>query len=369
MFEAWHPEAMAENTPKGALRVRRLFEFHFLPQVASVRLLEVKSEHVRKPVRALIDAGKVSTAISLYVYTSAMFVWAAKRKPWRFVLDVSPAEEVDIDRMVPADYQSWCERVLADDEIVELRNRFQVMRQAFEAHHGTRKGLARPMAREHELAIWIMLATLARINEMCAACWTHIDFDAGTWFIPPSQSKNRKSFTIYLSRFALRLFKELRDLTGHTGYVLPHTKVGGVPMTTDILRGAISSRQSWGKWKKKARPSAATAGALFLHGGPWSCHDLCRTGATLMQACGFDEGIVERCLNHSIATQTRRKGLNSRLVRTYQRYDYEREMRAAWQALGDYLTKLDGALTQIAGPDEMIVANDDSAEPPQIETA
>lgn len=59
MFEAWHPEAMAENTPKGALRVRRLFEFHFLPQVASVRLLEVKSAHVRKPVRALIDAGKV----------------------------------------------------------------------------------------------------------------------------------------------------------------------------------------------------------------------------------------------------------------------------------------------------------------------
>jgi hypothetical protein len=107
----------------------------------------------------------------------------------------------------------------------------------------------------------------------------------------------------------------------------------------------------------------------MLYGGPWTWHDLRRTGATLMQMCGFDESVVDRCLNHSVSASARRKGLNPRLVRTYQHYDYEKEMVNAWRALGEYLTKLDGTLTQITGPGEIVVANGAIATPSQIEAA
>lgn len=226
------------------------------------------------------------------------------------------------------------------------------------------------MSREHVLAVWVMLATLARVNEICAARWVHVDFSKATWFIPPEQAKNGNGFTIHLSRFALRLLRELHAVTGHMPFVLPHPRDETSPVTTYMLQCAISDRQSWGKRKKqKSGLAEATARSLILPEGAWSCHDLRRTGATLMQVCGLEERIVDRCLNHSVATQARRQGINPRLLRTYQNHDYENEMRAAWAALGDYLMSLDGALTQIAGPDTIDVANDDTAELPQIEAA
>lgn len=88
-----------------------------------------------------------------------------------------------------------------------------------------------------------------------------------------------------------------------------------------------------------------------------------------MQACGIDERIVDRCLNHSIATQAKKQAINPRLMRTCQRYDYAREMSEAWDRLGEYLTNLDGALTQIDGPDAIVVANDNTDPLPQIAAA
>lgn len=371
MFEAWHPEAMAENTLRHAKAVRRTFELHLLPQVGAVPVLDMKPEKLRKVVKWLVQCGRVSTAISLYISARAMFTWAGKRRPWRLLFEVSPVEEVDISRLLPAGYQDWSERVLSDGEIIELRNRLETIRNTWDLHEGPRRGrIATPMSREHVLAVWVMLATLARVNEICAARWVHVDFSKADLVHSPEQAKNGKEFTIHLSRFALRLLRELHAVTGHMPFVLPHPRDETSPVTTYMLQCAISDRQSWGKRKKqKSGLAEATARSLILPGGAWSCHDLRRTGATLMQVCGFEERIVDRCLNHSVTTQARRQGINPRLLRTYQKHDYENEMRAAWAALGDYLMSLDGALTQIAEPDAIDVANDDTAELPQIEAA
>ncbi|MFC6312635.1 hypothetical protein [Paraburkholderia dipogonis] len=53
---------------------------------------------------------------------------------------MNPVEEVDVKRMLPAGYQDWCDRVLEDDEIVELRNRFQVIRSTWNSMPGPRRG-------------------------------------------------------------------------------------------------------------------------------------------------------------------------------------------------------------------------------------
>lgn len=205
----------------------------------------------------------------MFTYADAMFTWAGKRRPWRLLFDVNPADEVDPDRLVPPDYQDWCDRVLADDEIIDLRNRLASVRNAFDFRTGSRRGLAAPLRREHELAIWIMLATLVRINEICAARWKeHVDLDAGTWEIPAAQAKNRKRFVIQLSDFANRLLRELYELTGHTPYLLPHTKDATQPATTAIIQCALNYRQGWDRnWTRKKRVAEVTARSLIAAGG------------------------------------------------------------------------------------------------------
>jgi hypothetical protein len=116
-----------------------------LKAAGEVRVSDITPNHIRDSVRALIVAGKISTGIAVHRYTHAMFGWAGRRRPWKLLLEVNPVEDVDIKRMLPAGYQDWCERVLEDDEIIELRNRFQVIRNTWDFHTGPRRGIARPI--------------------------------------------------------------------------------------------------------------------------------------------------------------------------------------------------------------------------------
>ena len=58
--------------------------------------------------------------------------------------------------------------------------------------------------------------------------WRHVDFEAGTWFIPKenvkgSRGKKRDHF-VYLSPFALRQFRELARADGKDALVLPRPR-------------------------------------------------------------------------------------------------------------------------------------------------
>lgn len=79
----------------------------------------------------------------------------------------------------------------------------------------------------------------------------------------------------------------------------------------------------------------------------------------------MDERIVERWLNYAYSTRANRAGLNHGLLATYQQYDYCSEMRAGWDALGEYLVALGPMPWPIATPGEVVVANDDY-EPARI---
>ena len=56
--------------------VRRMFELHLLPGPGDTRVVDITSGDIRKAVCTLIDAGEISTGISLHMYANAMFVWA-----------------------------------------------------------------------------------------------------------------------------------------------------------------------------------------------------------------------------------------------------------------------------------------------------
>ncbi|WP_228881263.1 tyrosine-type recombinase/integrase [Paraburkholderia saeva] len=355
MYDAWHPEALADYTPKSRRGIERMFELHFLPSTASICVTDISDLHVRNALKTLVAAGKSATAVNLRTWLATLFAWGQRRKPWRGLIEVNPVDSVNLDRLLPPDFMGYCDRALSEDEVCELRGRFQAIRTAFDFCTGSRRGLATPLPREHELAVWLMLSTLVRINEICAAPWTNVKFAQATWFIPAERAKGRRALTIHLSSFSVRLLRELHALTGHTPWLLPGGK--NRPVATSVIQNAIGYRQSIDRnWGRKTLISEVSGRSLVLPGGPWSAHDLRRTGATFMLACGVADDVVERCLNHAVTTKARMKRLNPALLRTYHQYTYEPEMRDAWHRLGQYLEQLDTpAAPRIAGADTVAV--------------
>lgn len=209
------------------------------------------------------------------------------------------------------------DRVLSLEEIRALRDQLP------QAH----------LERHAELAIWILLSTLARIGELSRAAWSEVDFDAGTWYIP--ETKNGQPHTVFLSNFALRQFRELHALTGWSAWVMPSARKRApgkdapqpdldIAIGPKALAKQIVDRQSLAN--KKHRTQAK--GTLTLAGGRWTPHDLRRTGATLMGENGVMSEVIERCLNHKE---------HRKVVRTYQRQELLPERREAWRILGEVL--------------------------------
>jgi len=183
-----------------------------------VRLL---TEHdVRAVLRTLVARGVNRTAVEVHRNIKQMFRWAEKCQPWRRLLqDGNPAELVEIAKVVdPAyDLSNIRSRVLSEDELRELRDRLEAMARDYDAAPDKRRA-TRPVEIETQAAIWLCLSTLCRIGELLMTEWRHVDFEAGTWFVPKenvkgSRGKKRDHF-VYLSPFALRQFRALQARTG-----------------------------------------------------------------------------------------------------------------------------------------------------------
>ncbi|AOU98147.1 hypothetical protein BI364_09430 [Acidihalobacter yilgarnensis] len=203
------------------------------------------------------------------------------------------------------------DRILSPDEMVELRDKLPVAN--FE--------------QQTIAAIWIMLSTLCRVGELIQARWEDIDLEGGTWRIPAGNSKNAKEHIVYLSTYSRYWFTVLHARTNWSGWCLPSSLKDNAHVCSKSITKQLRDRMRDVAMSNRTKAT----GALILSSGPWTAHDLRRTGATLMGELGVLSEIIERCLNHVEP---------SKIKRTYQRHEYTAEKRDAWRRLGDYLDEL-----------------------------
>ena len=162
------------------------------------------------------------------------------------------------------------------------------------------------------------------------ARWEHVDLEAGTWVIPKENAKNRKTHTVFLSTVSLKKFKELKQISTNDKWCFPDT-TGTTHVCMKSTTKQVRDRQVAAINRKPMSNRTKKSDALVLINGGWVPHDLRRTGATIMQSLQVAPAIIERVLNHVEP---------SKLVRTYQTYDYAAEKRDAWNRLGVKLTEL-----------------------------
>lgn len=343
LLKAWLIDGVRRKD--GNAELERSFHADVLPLIGSIPV-KILSEHdLRGVLRALVERGVNRSAVVVRNNLKQMFAWAEKRQPWRTLLvNGDPMDLIEIEKIVSPDYDfnNERDRILSDDEIVELYTIFDRMRVQYNEASDKRRA-SHPIEETTERAVWIMLSTMSRVGETSKARWEHVNFENGVWFIPKANVKgNIKDLYVHLSKFSANQFLKLHQLTGHSEWCFPARNRQG-HICTKSLSKQIGDRQA--KFKK-AKDGTARApmkhrchdNTLVLAGGKygaWTPHDLRRTGSTLMQSMGVPIDIIDRCQNHVLP--------GSKIRRHYLHHDYAEETREAWKLLGSYLESIIGS--------------------------
>lgn len=160
------------------------------------------------------------------------------------------------------------------------------------------------MPAPYQTAIWLMLSTGCRVDEISKAEWSHIDYKRRILTIPATHAKNGKKHEIHLSDFALeQLYALEKDRC--TDWLFPN-RSGTGPIHRQTISKQIADRQRNQKIKGRTKSTEA----LSLIGPRWTAHDLRRTAATIMQELEVMPHIIKKCMNQKF---------DDRIMETYQR--------------------------------------------------
>ncbi|BDC38943.1 phage integrase [Paraburkholderia terrae] len=169
---------------------------------------------------------------------------------------------------------------------------------------------------ENRLSVRILLATGVRVSELLTARREHVFLDDGRWHIP--KSKTGPEMDIPLAPSVVEWFRQLDELAGQSGYVLParlRTRFerldGDANVSKDALREAIDF------WIDNHKPKIRR----------FTPHDLRSTMKSHMRKLGVPRDISEMCLNHKLA------GVEG----VYDRYTYYDERRRALELWASFL--------------------------------
>lgn len=340
LFEQWQraelqPRTLADGSRIGRVDggewVRQSFERRVFPRVGSSPAETV----TRAELLAILDQckaeGKLRTTQVLFADLRQMFRFAEERE----IVRSNPL--ASLKRSKIAGKATERDRVLSDQELKALRR-------------------ATPAARLHprsEAAIWLCLATGARVGELMGAVWAAdnlrvvelraiaskaklkfgvVDLDQRTWYLP--DTKNQREHTIHLSDFALSVLARLRELREVDAdgqlvpWVFPNASRKG-PLDGKALGKQIADRQRPPERHLQGRSKLTRA--LGLDGGRWTPHDLRRTASTLMGRLGVTNDVIDECMNHK---------LQSRVTRIYVRDRRVVEQQHAFDTLGHRLSNL-----------------------------
>lgn len=308
LFDTWVRDSLAHRrNAKGVYACRSRMGRHILKSAGQDRIASLTKARILDLLAPIVRAGHGPQANCVLIDTKQMLDYAAERG-W---IEANPAAL--IKKGTVGGKGVVRERVLEADEIKQLRDRLLA---------------ATGMTLGAQAAYWIALSTMARAGEIAAVRESEIDWDAREWTIPAAKNKSNREHLIQLSDFAFYWLSVLREKPRPGDYLLP-----GKSGTSHVSYRSFTHQATIRQVSENATQGLTVRGELSLPGGPWTTHDLRRTGATIMGELGVAENVVEKCLNHAEQSQ---------LVKVYQRQKMLSQRREAFDMLGAHLAKLVG---------------------------
>lgn len=339
LFDIWLKDGVSRQD--GNAELKRLFSKDILPIVGTKAINKLTDADILITLRKMLERGVSRLTVSAFNELNQMFGWAEKRKPWRGLLaDGNPCDLIEINKLLPFDYEEERDRILLPEEIQELSSIFKKMQLEY-INAPNRRATCHPVTAKTQIALWLCLSTICRIGELLMARWEHVDFKNKVWYIPRDNVKGtrtkKQEHYVFLSDFALRQFETLYTISGESEYCFPSRNKKGeqTHVCVKSVSKQVGDRQTQFKNRKKPLKGRAYGNSLVLakgQRGAWTPHDLRRTGATMMQQLGISLDVIDRCQNHILA--------GSRVRRHYLHHDYKKEKTEAWQKLGSKIEEI-----------------------------
>ncbi|MDP3676798.1 MAG: integrase arm-type DNA-binding domain-containing protein [Novosphingobium sp.] len=268
-------------------------------------------EKQRDKVRARIDAGNTFTAIAKEYCAKrrrdGAKAWApatASRSEYLLSLLDAPIGRLAINEIEPADVLTAIRRIEDKGNLESARRTLQLASSVFRyavatarlasdptrdlrgaltaptvTHYGaiTEAGRVGELLRaidgydgqgHTKLAMQIAPHVFVRPGELRHADWCEIDLDAALWTIPAGKTKMRKPHHVPLSRQALALIRDVREVTGPSGYVFPSIRTRTRPMSENTINAGLR-RMGYASDEMTAHGFRAMASTLLNECGKW----------------------------------------------------------------------------------------------------
>ncbi|MDQ7965123.1 tyrosine-type recombinase/integrase [Pseudomonas plecoglossicida] len=308
-FERWMKSDKPAGRHDGGAELRRLFERDVLPKLGKKTMSEVNRADILEIIDEILARGANRMAQSAFADIRQFFEFSTERE----IISANPCAQIKKSSIGKKTQPR--ERYLDPWEIRELD---RALRNC-------------SLNRVTQIIYMLQIGLTCRINELCQAAWTEIDWNRREWTIPAAKNKSRREITIALSRYSLSLLRELQELTGHTPWLYPGLNESKPVNRKQATNHARDRQRPIGEHPIKGRTIETRS--LVVGSEPWTPHDLRRSGTTIMQRMGIPSEISERCLNHAEGSKTKQ---------TYHRHDFDQEMKRAWFQLSEALSVISG---------------------------
>jgi integrase len=164
--------------------------------------------------------------------------------------------------------------------------------------------------KQTQLALQLLAQTFVRTNELIGAEWAEFDLNNALWIIPAGRMKMKAEHIVPLSRQALAMLVELKEISCGSRFVFP------------------------GRNRDKPISNNTMLFALYRLGykGKMTGHGFRAVASTILNETGFNSDVIERQLAHCERNEVRG---------AYNRAEYMPERKRMMQHWADYLDGLE----------------------------
>jgi len=308
--EAWAVEIAVGKTEKHANQVRQSLADHVYPWIGARAISSITTADVLDVLGKLFDAGKAETARKVRQRLGKLWKFAVL-KHYATADIVTPVRDITTDRLKAA-------RTLrppghfASIEPSEAPALMMLIR----GYSGS------PVTRAAAL---VLAYTFVRTGELRGARWSEfqLDGDTPTWTIPVARMKVKlrgdqaaDDHIVPLSRQAVQVLTELRDLSLDRVHVFPHSRKAGKTMSENTVLYAL--------WELGYR-------------GRMTGHGFRSLASTMLNEAGFDSALVEAQLAHEKP---------DRIEAAYNRAKHLERRRLMMQSYADMLDVKAGGIVE-----------------------